>query len=239
MRRSPTTLTKAMAAALAGCCLMAGCASSETSEASGEPTPTSSTQPSTTPTVPSQGIPNVDKQAVADLWDSILYDYTPVDNSSDLVDSAEIKLAITGRVIGFAEGPILFAESADDPEAALNVVMSVEVDEVFKGDRPASGKVYVRLDATQSLEHFTQALPPGTLVALYLDPSPAEQGNLIIGNDGAGRPQGEDLWQVGPQGFVVADGANGGVVFPIDPQIAPDAEFEDQIPAEPRASTGD
>ena len=226
----PTSGAAAVGAATIVMLLASGCASKATD--STDSAASASTTRGPQASAPADEVPNVDKQRIASLWDSIEYDYTPVDSSPDLAEDPEIASVVTGRVLDFAPGPIFFAETADDPEAVQNVVMSVAVDEVFKGDQPGDGTIYVRLDATRSLDGFRSALPAGTVVALYLDRSPDEGSGLVIGDEGAGRPEGEPLWQVGPQGFVVADNENDGVVFPIDPSIAPNAEFEQQVPPE-------
>lgn len=223
--------TSAVLVGAVGCLLGAAACGTQTAD---RQNPAGAPAPAATGTsAPAPDVPNVNKLAITTLWDSIVYDYTRLDSPTDLIDDPETELVVTGRVTGFEPGPIYFAESADHPEASPNVVMSVAVDETYKGESPTSGKVYVSLDATEDLGTFRDTLPAGTVVALYLGRAPTENGSLIVGNEDAGHPAGEPLWQVGPQAFIVADNEDQGIVFPIDPHIAPNANFENQLPAGP------
>ncbi len=189
-------------------------------------TPATSTTPQ-----PPEPTPNVDEELVTQLWESEVFWYA-LPTPAHLADVPEIELVVTGRVQGFEPGPIYFAESLDDPEAEPNVVMSVTVDEVLKGDIQVGSTVYVAREDEKPLAAYSEALPPGTVVGLYLDAAPEEgdREGFVVGNENAGHPAGEPLWQVGPQAFIVADGEDGGVIFPIDPRVSPQADFEDQLP---------
>lgn len=168
--------------------------------------------------------PNVDAQRVLDVGSCVFYNYAPVDSPPDLAERNEIELVVSGRVLGFAEaeGPIYLASPL--------VVMRVDVENVMKGEAPSSGTVYVALVRCGPLEAYSAALPAGTLVGLYLDGGPVEGGSSTVGNEAEGRPAGEPLWGVGPQAFVVADGDDEGVVFPLLREVMPQAKFEDQLP---------
>ncbi len=166
-----------------------------------------------------------------------MYDYSPFDSPTELADIPEIELVVSGRVVGFAEGPIYSAASIDDPQAEAAVVMSVLVEEVFKGEPASSGTVHVVLERCDPLKAYSMALPAGTRVGLYLEAAPLEEDDVPVLHDDAGRPAGEPLWRSGPQALIVADGENDGVVLPLLRQIMPQADFEDQLPADGRNSS--
>lgn len=195
------------------------------------PPASGSTQPTADVTRFPSRSPDVDAQRVLDVVPCGVYDYSPFDSPTDLADLPEIELVVSGRVLGFAEGPIYHAETIHDVQASPTVVMRVHVENVMKGEAPSSGIVYVALVRCVSLEAYSAALPADTQVGLYLDAAPVEDGSFTMGNEAAGRPAGEPLWQVGPQAFIVADGDDGGVVFPLWRKVMPQAKFEDQLPS--------
>lgn len=175
------------------------------------------------PTGPSAA-PDVDAQRVLRVVPCGVYRYNPLDSPTELpAHDPEIELVASGRALGFAEGPSY--------QASPTVVMSVRVEEVMKGEAPSSGTVYVALERCSPLEAYSAALPADTNVGLYLSPAPVEDGSSTLGNNSAGRPAGVPLWQVGPQAFIVADGDDEGVVFPLFRKIMPQADFEDQLPS--------
>lgn len=167
--------------------------------------------------------PDVDAQRVLEVGGCVIYNYAPVDSPTDLAERNEIELVVSGRVLGFAEGPPMY-------HASPTVVMRVDVENVMKGEAPSSGTVYVALLRCNSPEAYSAALPAGTQVGLYLDAGPVEGGNSTVGNKAEGRAAGEPLWGVGPQAFIVADGDDDGVVFPLWREVMPQAKFEDQLP---------
>jgi hypothetical protein len=65
--------------------------------------------------------------------------------------------------------------------------------------------------------------PAGELPPQVLDEAPAIQA-------GAGRPEGQPVWQVGPQGFIVANGADNGVVYPLWSRVDKQQFFYDLLP---------
>ncbi|MBA2639689.1 MAG: hypothetical protein H0U77_06800 [Nocardioidaceae bacterium] len=224
--RLGTTLIVTIGAlvAVSGCADVADRPSSSPTADQSEPT----TRPPTVPSDPGTA-PDVDAEQVARLW-GVSYDYAALESPTALADYAETELVIAGRVLDFQPGPIYFAETLDHPEAAPQMVMSVQVDTVVKGDAAPGDTVYVVNDVTEPLEAYSKGLPTGTHVGLYLEDAPVENDNMVIGDEGAGRPAGEQLWIAGPQGFIVADGENDGVVFPYDHDVAPQAEFDEQLP---------
>lgn len=176
------------------------------------------------------GAPDVPEEKATRLWSNIIWDGTYFELPEPLASHPDVKLIVAGTVEDIQTGPILFAESPDDPQASQQIVIAVRVAVGLKGNSPRSRMVYVQADGNWPLEKYRSGLPVGTVVGLYLSDPPQAGVEWPVGNPDAGRPQGEPLWQVGPQSMVVADGPKGGVVFPVGSEIARDKTFVSQLP---------
>lgn len=150
--------------------------------------PTMASPPSTDP---AEGAPPVDADAAANAYPGISVDYEPV-STSELTEASQV--VVTGEILGFVPGPTLYAEDARDPNAVPTSVMSVKVLDVFKGEPPADGRVYVLQGrpAPPADQVVEDALPSGTRVGLYLNPASWQEGT-VVGDPGAGRPDGAAL----------------------------------------------
>jgi hypothetical protein len=146
------------------------------------------------------------------------------------VRDATTRKVLVGTVDGFAPGPHLFAETADDPWAVPTLVMKVNVVQMLKGTPSASGSLYVQLMGSRDAAAATAALPTGAVVALYLQAPPQADPAVRVNDPKAGRPSGEALWTADPQGFVAADGPSGGVILPDLGEVRPTGTFVSQLP---------
>ena len=68
------------------------------------------------------------------------------------------------------------------------------------------------------------------MVGFYLGDAPQVGVTWPVGDLDAGRPEGEPVWQTGPQSFVIADGPNGGIVLPCEKSVRKEAAFLSQFP---------
>jgi hypothetical protein len=170
---------------------------------------------------------DVPEEKLTSLW-GMVWDYTQ-QSVEQIADDPDVRMAVSGTVVGFAQGPILFAKSAEDYQAAPQVVLAVQVDDVLKGERPASGQVYVQLEGGDPLEQYNSALPKGSTVVLYLSDAPQTGADWQVGDPSAGRPEGEPLWSVGPERFIVVDGDEG-LVYPYLGKVKSEADFESVVP---------
>jgi hypothetical protein len=204
--------------AVAGC----GAASSDdgaTSIISGEPSTGASLGD------PAAGAPPVDLDAVSRAYAGVIVDYEPVG-----VDqlAADADLIVTGDVVGFTAGPDLFPN--DKGGSQPTVMMSVKVLDVIQGTAPADGVVYVlQYRPAGGSEALEAAMPNGTRVGLYLrgaDLAAAGVDESAV----AGTPAGSEVWAAGPQSFVVANGQDGGVIFPYIHDEQPDMALEETLP---------
>lgn len=177
---------------------------------------------------PAQDAPPVDEQAVSETYRGIIVDYEPV-SIDELARKAH--LIVTGNIAGFTQGTLLYAEEATDPRGVPTMVMAVEVMTALKGTPPTDGMVYVlqARPAGLPLGALDNVMPAGTRVGLYLQ-SVDWSTEDIVGDRGAGRPEGALLWAAGPQSFVVADGENGGVILPYLQEEAPDTALAEALP---------
>ncbi len=111
------------------------------------------------------------------------------------------------------------------------VTMQVHVDGVFKGKVDDDGMVYVELVLNGwPVDDFNKAIPSGTKVGLYLNPSAKEGGEIVIGNDDAGLPPGATIYApADSQGIILATD-NAGVVMPINGRQMPDTALGHMLP---------
>jgi hypothetical protein len=174
--------------------------------------------------------PDVPEDQATHLWSNIQWDSAHFDLPGPLATTPDVKLIVAGTIESIESGPILFARSLDDPQAEQQIVMAVKVAVTLKGETPASGMVYVQLDGNWPLEQYREGLPVGTVVGLYLENPPQAGVDWPVGSPDSGRPQGEPVWQVGPQSLLAADGPDGGVIFPVGSEIAREKSFVSQLP---------
>lgn len=167
------------------------------------------------------------KQAVQAF--RVFTDEVPVDSPIDYLPRA--KLVVTGVVEDFTPGRIIGAEEISSPLAYPMVTMHVATTEVIKGEMPPGDMTYVELPLNgYDVEHFKEALPQGTIVALYLWPASLEGGGLIVGNESAGLPPGSQLWvPSGSEAIVVATGEPG-VLLPGTGQVLPGKTIHGLLP---------
>lgn len=145
--------------------------------------------------------------------------------------AAESELVVVGKVTGLRPGRILYAQTMESAEAAQALVLSVEVDEVVKGSQAEVGRtVYVELPSGgRDVSAFQTALPSGAGTALYLTKAPIEEGSFLVGNEGAGRPEGAPLWiPYTPQGFNLI--SEQGAVRPLDGETLHGSTLADLLP---------
>lgn len=176
------------------------------------------------------GAPDVPEEMATRLWSNIIWDGAHFELPGPLATTPDVQLIVAGTTEGIQSGPILFAESREDPQAEQQIVIAVRAAVTLKGDAPRSGIVYVQADGNWPVEKYRSGLPVGTVVGLYLEYPPQAGVEWPVGNPDAGRPHGEPLWQVGPRSMIVADGSRGGVVFPVGSEIARDETFISQLP---------
>jgi hypothetical protein len=174
---------------------------------------------------PAAGAPPVDLSAVNLAYAGVIIEYEPV-GVDQLAKDAD--LIVTGGVIGFAAGPDLYPN--DKGGSQPTVIMSVKVLDVLQGTAPADGVVYVlQYRPAGGSEALDAAVPSGTRVGLYL--RGADLGSAGVDSDAvAGTPNGAQVWAAGPQSFVVANGQDGGVVFPYIHEERPNMSLQETLP---------
>lgn len=144
-------------------------------------------------------------------------------------DLPAVKAIVAGSVVDYRSGPE-FPASLQERSGVPSLVMEVKAEVVIKGT-VTDGRVYVQLLGARSVDDARKAVPPGSVVALYLERAAQDKDpeTLVIDRD-AGRPAGAAVWEVGASGMVLADGPDGGVIFPVIHKHV-DASFVDQLPA--------
>lgn len=169
--------------------------------------------------------PPVDLDAVNEAYTGVIVDYEPV-GPDELAKDAD--LIVTGSVIGFAPGPQLHPN--DEGGSESTVIMSVEVLDLLQG-APLSGDVVhvLQYSTAGGAEALNAALPRGSRVGLYLQVVDLASADVDVENI-AGIPSGSQVWAAGPQGFVVANGPDGGVVFPYIHDVRPNMSLDETLP---------
>lgn len=216
-----------VAAAVILASLLAACGN-----ASSSPSATSSddTSQAITSNAP---VPDVDGKAVIEALfsgsrsDSDGGPMTP----EEYADYPGIDAVLKGRVDGFATGPRLYSEFAGDTSAIQTVVMKVVVAGAVRGDLKAGDAIYVQINSDSDPTRLTTLLK-GALVGLYLSSEPQVADPDSVEDAEAGRPHGQPLRQVGARGLVVADGLDGGVVYPIAGEMDAGSDLDSQLPSE-------
>lgn len=190
-------------------------------------------QPSSSP--PNDQVSSIEPSSVkrfARLFGGYSADYEPFETAKEM--EAASQLVLKGTIADIRPGRILYAESLDNPEAAQALVMEVAWTEVVTGEEPTEGSVYLELPSGgRDASEFEHALPVDASVGLYLVPARNESGDLPIGDEDAGRPEGAPLWvPVNPQGFVIATGSAGTVATPLDPGVPIEGDVAGVAPGE-------
>lgn len=178
--------------------------------------------------VEANGTSMAELRSFAGRFDGFLADYT-TRTTEEL--AAESELVVVGKLTGLRPGRILFAETMKSPEAAQALVLAVKVDQVVKGSQIESGDtVYVELPSGgRGVSEFQRALPTGAETALYLTRAQPEEGNFLVGDEGAGRPEGAQLWTpYTPQGFSLV--SEQGTVGPLSGETLRGSELSDLLP---------
>lgn len=132
---------------------------------------------------------------------AVHYDYEPVSTplelaaQADLVVLGSLESAVEGRSVAMAPG---------EPASLFNVVFTVEVEEVVKGDETqlTDDRVYVEVERAAYLDvaDFQKALPAGQ-VLLFLDDRTELDASSTVINNFAGRPAESRIFTPFVQGF--------------------------------------
>ena len=194
--------------------------------ANGHATPAHADSSSTSgpPGDPAEGAPRVNVEAVKAAFDGVFFDYEWVDFDELAKDS---ELVMTGDITGFRVGPELYPDEAGTQPT---VIMSVNVNDVVQGAQPASDVVDVlMLPPMGGPPALESAMPSGTRVGIYL--TEADLASAGIDSEIVrGTPAGSKIWQTGPQGFMVANGEDGGVLYPYGEKVDLTGSMRQSLP---------
>jgi len=155
--------------------------------------------------------------SVEQLFANLHYRYVEAETTAEMAEWPPVHVVVSGEVTGFVEGPSYVPVEEGD---LGNVVMSVSVEDVFKGDpKPGDTVDVIMYSGSRTAEQFEEALR-GSRVALYLSPA------VDLPREVA-----EGLWTpVTPQGFVVEEADGEGVVFPQEHRSLVHSTLEAQLP---------
>ncbi|WP_299091388.1 hypothetical protein [uncultured Microbacterium sp.] len=134
------------------------------------------------------------------------YDYEPFRTTSAMADA--VPLVVDGVVRGVREGRTTTVVGTESTLSTSVVLIIADVSAV-KGELPnGDGNVYIELlDSGHALDVYARAFPEGSRVVAYIEPAwdgaPAEGADIEIPEGSAGRPEGEPLYMLPPQGIAV------------------------------------
>jgi hypothetical protein len=133
-------------------------------------------------------------------------DYEPFRSTSAMADA--VPLVVDGVVRSVSEGRTTTLVGTEST-LSTSVVLTITDVSAVKGELPQSdGNVYVELpDSGGALDAYAAAFPEGARVVAYIEPAwdgaPAEGTDVEIPDGSAGRPEGQALYMLPPQGIAV------------------------------------
>jgi len=163
---------------------------------------------------------NVDPREAIGVLGMLAEEDPPAASPKDYFD--QVSLVVAGTIEEFGNGRVYDGKKATDPGAVPTALVRVRVSDVVKGsvDQPI---LYIELTRNGwPIEEFTEAIPAGSQIVLYLNRAPLGGGELIIGEEEAEAPPGTQYWSpAGLKAMAIATG-DVGVVLPLAGVALPD-----------------
>ncbi|MGC5015212.1 hypothetical protein ACLQ2R_31005 [Streptosporangium sp. DT93] len=175
---------------------------------------------STAATPSSNTLINADKGIDTSVLRTSKFRFKPYNSPEELAAADFIKVTATGTVEGFKEGRTFHSEPGNTPY--YRVYMVVKVDRPYKGAQRreylGDNRLYVDLDRgpinakdgvtpLHSLDDFSNGIPAGTKVALFLHNAPKISDQ--ISDIQRGLPAGVEPLSPHPQGMIFASPEKG------------------------------
>lgn len=139
-------------------------------------------------------------------FQGVAYDYEPFRSTSEMAEA--VPLVIEGQIGNVQEGRTTNVVGTDTV-LSTSIVLVLTNSTAVRGKLPeGDGNLYVELlESSQTLDVYMKAFPEGARVVAYLEPawdgSPAEGADIEIPDGTEGRPEGQQLYMLPPQGIAL------------------------------------